>query len=136
VLINTTVMNYTKKSKTLVSSCIPQWAIGYDTPWRQVEAMLKMAADRTDGLLKDPPPLFLQRTLGDFAITYEVNAYCTDTSRILYYYSKLHENILDVFNEYDVQIMTPNYVLDPQAPKVVSKDNWKMPLPVNHRHNP
>jgi len=127
VLINSTVMNFTKKSKAPGIILHTTVGIGYDTPWRQVEAMLKMAADRTEGLLKDPPPFVLQRALGDFAITYEINVYCTDTSRILYFYSKLHENILDVFNEYDVQIMTPNYVLDPSAPKVVSKENWKMP---------
>ena len=33
----------------------------------------------------------------------------------------LHANIQDVFNEYGVQIMSPNYVIDPAAPKVVSK---------------
>jgi len=126
VLINSTVVNYTKKSKAPGVILHTTVGIGYDTPWRQVESMLKMAADRTEGLLKDPPPFVLQRALGDFAITYEINVYCTDTSRILYFYSKLHENILDVFNEYDVQIMTPNYVLDPSAPKVVSKENWKM----------
>jgi len=29
-----------------------------------------------------------------------------------------------VFNEYGVQIMSPNYVFDPSAPKVVPKQDW------------
>ena len=33
--------------------------IGYETPWRQVEAMLLMAAERTDGLLREPAPFVL-----------------------------------------------------------------------------
>ncbi len=32
--------------------------------------------------------------------------------------SDLHANILDVFNENHVQIMTPSYVADPEAPKI------------------
>jgi hypothetical protein len=36
----------------------------------------------------------------------------------------LHANIQDLFNEHGVQIMSPNYVFDPAAPKLVPKDKW------------
>ena len=36
----------------------------------------------------------------------------------------LHANIQDAFNEYGVQIMSPNYEADPSEPKVVPKDKW------------
>ena len=39
-------------------------------------------------------------------------------------YSALHRSILDVFNEYGVQIMTPAYEGDPEKPKVVAKTDW------------
>ena len=39
-------------------------------------------------------------------------------------YTALHRNILDVFNEHGVQIMTPAYEGDPEAPKVVPKEQW------------
>jgi hypothetical protein len=39
-------------------------------------------------------------------------------------YTELHRNILDVFNEYEVQIMTPYYRGDPEQPKVVPRDQW------------
>ena len=39
-------------------------------------------------------------------------------------YSALHDNILDVFNEYGVAIMTPSYMADPAEPKLVPKDQW------------
>jgi len=126
-LINTTVLNYSKKSQDPGVILHTTVGIGYETPWRQVDSMLKLAAERTEGLLKEPAPFVLKRALGDFAITYEINVYCNDPSRILHYYSLLHQNILDVFNEYNVQIMTPNYVLDPESPKVVAKANWNMP---------
>ena len=90
--------------------------------------MLMLAADRTVGLLKEPAPFVLKESLGDFAVNYEINAYCKDTSNILFIYNTLHQNILDVFNENDVQIMTPAYMKDPEIPKVVPKDKWDIPL--------
>jgi len=38
--------------------------------------------------------------------------------------SALHRNILDVFNEHGVQIMTPAYEGEPEQPKVVPKELW------------
>jgi small-conductance mechanosensitive channel len=102
-------------------------SIGYETPWRQVEAMLKQAADRTSGLLKKPKPFVLETALGDFGVSYELNAYCTDPTNIPQIYSALHRNILDVFNEYGVAIMTPSYVADPPEPKLVPHHQWYAP---------
>ncbi len=98
--------------------------IGYDTPWRQVEALLLMATERTDGLKKDAPPFVLQKSLGDFAVNYELNAYCDDEHRMPALYSALHANIQDVFNEHGVQIMSPAYEADPVAPKIVPPEKW------------
>jgi small-conductance mechanosensitive channel len=98
--------------------------IGYETPWRQVEAMLILAAERTPGLRKEPSPFVLQKTLGDFCVTYELNAHCDDAQAMARRYTDLHRNILDVFNEYGVQIMTPAYEGDPPQPKLVPKAQW------------
>ena len=99
-------------------------SINYSTPWRQVEAMLLEAAARTPGLLREPAPFVLQRALGDFAVTYELNAYCRTPDLMLPLYAEMHRHILDVFNEYGVQIMTPAYEGDPAEPKVVPKAEW------------
>jgi len=98
--------------------------IGYETPWRQVEAMLLLAAERTSGLSPERRPFVLERSLGDFAVIYELNVYCTDAQAMLDHYAELHRRILDVFNEYGVQIMTPAYVHDPEEPKLVPPRNW------------
>jgi hypothetical protein len=42
-------------------------------------------------------------------------------------YSNLHRNILDVFDEHGVQIMTPAYENDPAEPKIVPRDKWNPP---------
>jgi small-conductance mechanosensitive channel len=86
--------------------------------------MLLIAAEQTPGLLREPPPFVLQKSLDDYAVTYELNVYCNNPSAMYQLYTELHRNILDVFNEYNVQIMTPSYVADPREPKVVPRDQW------------
>ena len=98
--------------------------IGYDTPWRQVEALLLAAAGRTQEILRDPAPFVLQTALGDFYVHYELNAYTNLSARIDETYADLHRNILDSFNEFGVQITSPNYVLDPAQPKLVPREQW------------
>jgi small-conductance mechanosensitive channel len=101
--------------------------IGYATPWRQVEAMLLQAAARTPGVAREPGPFVLERELGAFAVTYELNVYCTDVQEMERHYAALHRNVLDVFNEYGVQIMTPAYERDPPAPQIVPRADWFTP---------
>lgn len=100
--------------------------IGYDTPWRQVEAMLLEAAKRTAGILQTPTPQVFQTALSDFYPEYRLVAQAIPSSprpraELL---SMLHANIQDVFNEYGVQIMSPHYLGDPQQEKWVPKDKW------------
>jgi small-conductance mechanosensitive channel len=128
VLLNSNIINYSKRATDLGLILHTTVGIGYETPWRLVDAMLKEAADRTEGLLKQPAPFVLKLSLDDFAVTYQINAYCSDASKMLSYYSLLHENILDLFNENNVQIMTPAYEGDPEIPKVVPKEEWNKPL--------
>ena len=98
--------------------------IGYDTPWRQVEAMLKEAAGRTPGLLGHPQPFVLSKDLGDFAVTYELNVYCDDPGSMGRTYSALHSSIMDVFNDHGVAIMTPTYMSEPPPSESVPRDEW------------
>ncbi|NNN26630.1 mechanosensitive ion channel [Pseudomonas nitroreducens] len=100
--------------------------IGYDTPWRQVEAMLIEAARRTDGILQIPAPQVFQTALSDFYPEYRLVAQAIPSEprpRALLL-SVLHANIQDVFNEYGVQIMSPHYLGDPQEAKWVPREHW------------
>ena len=65
-----------------------------------------------------------QLALGDFAVTYELNVYTDNAQTMSEIYTGLHRNVLDVFNEYGVQIMTPAYEGDPEVPKVVPRARW------------
>jgi small-conductance mechanosensitive channel len=123
-LLQQTVLNYSSLARERGLILHTEVGIGYETPWRQVEAMLLIAAGRAEGFLKDPAPFVRQRALGDFAVTYELNVYTKRVGEMIALYSELHRHILDVFNEYGVQIMTPAYEGDPATPKIVPKDQW------------
>lgn len=100
--------------------------IGYDTPWRQVEAMLIEAARRTPSILKDPTPKVFQTALSDFYPEYLLICQAAPADPIprAEVMSLLHANIQDVFNEYNVQIMSPHYLGDPEKEKLVPKEGW------------
>ena len=100
--------------------------IGYDTPWRQVEAMLLEAARRTDGILQKPEPIVFQTALSDFYPEYRLVAQAVPSQPLprALLLSMLHAHIQDVFNEYGVQIMSPHYLGDPQSDKLVPREHW------------
>jgi small-conductance mechanosensitive channel len=123
-ILNNEVVNYSSLAHSGGLILHTTVGIGYETPWRQVEAMLLMAAERTPGLMKEPPPFVRHEELGDFAVSYEINVYCDNAQAMGQIYTDLHRNILDIFNEYEVQIMTPAYEGDPEKPKVVPKGEW------------
>jgi len=108
--------------------------IGYDTPWRQVEAMLLEAAGRTPGILESPAPAVFQVALSDYYPEYRLVAQAVPSrprprAEVM---TMLHANIQDVFNEYGVQIMSPHYMADPRDAKVVKPDDW-FPAPVTKK---
>jgi small-conductance mechanosensitive channel len=98
--------------------------IGYDSPWRQIEAILLAAASRTQSVLQDPMPFVLILSMNSYDVTYEVNAYLKPGVRRYVGLHELNRNVLDAFNEFGVQIMTPSYVADPADAKVVPKEHW------------
>jgi small-conductance mechanosensitive channel len=127
LIINSEVVNYSslaRKGGLILHTTV---TIGYDTPWRQIHAMLLLAAERTAGLLKEPKPFVLQTALNDFYVSYELNAYTDRPLEMVKIYSDLHRNIQDTFNEYGVQIMSPHYLGDPAQAKVVPKEQWYQP---------
>jgi len=101
--------------------------IGYDTPWRQVHALLESAADRTEGVSKEQAPRVRQTALLDFYVEYTLLVCIANPSERVVTLDRLHANIQDAFNEHGVQIMSPNYEADPEGPKVVPRDRWFEP---------
>jgi small-conductance mechanosensitive channel len=121
-ILNSEIVSFSSLAKERGLILYTTVGIGYEVPWRQVEAMLFMAVECTPGLLKDPPPFVFHRKLGDFAVDHEINAYCRNAHEMMPLYTALHRSILDLFNEYGVQNMTPAYESDPKQLKVVLKE--------------
>ena len=139
-ILSSEVMNFSSLSVSRGLLLHTEVGIGYETPWRQVEAMLLNAAARTPGLGDKPAPFVSITRLGDFAVVYELNVPCGDITRIQGQYTALHQSVLDVFNEHGVQIMTPAYEGDPPEPKIVPPAFWYTapaapPVSTPQRHN-
>ncbi len=124
VLIGSSIRNYSRlagERGTLVSTKV---TIGYDTPWRQVHAMLIGAAEQTPGLRREPLPFVYQRALADFYVEYELFAYMDQPLNRVPVLSALHGNIQDQFNTHGVQIMSPHFVMQPRNNVVVPPEDW------------
>jgi small-conductance mechanosensitive channel len=100
--------------------------IGYDTPWRQVHAMLLEAAAQVPEILQDPKPTVLQIALSDFYVEYRLAGVLIPSraAKLPIIRSNLHASIQDTFNHYGVQIMSPHYLGDPETAKMVPETGW------------
>jgi small-conductance mechanosensitive channel len=131
-ILNSDVVNFTSKidgNGLLVHSTV---GIGYEEPQAKIEAMLIEAAIRTPNLKKRPLPFVLRTGLADYAVNYQINAYTTRGSIMPKIMSDLHSNIIDVFNENSVQIMTPSYIADTEIPKIPTQE-WDGELAVTKK---
>ena len=126
LVLNNVTQNYSKTVKGEGFIVNTKVTIGYDTPWRQVQEILILAAQRTPGIIGLPAPKVFQTALSDFYPEYVLvcQAIPSDAQLRAEVMSQLHANIQDVFNEYGVQIMSPNYLSDPEHEKLVPKSEW------------
>lgn len=130
VIVGNVTRNYSRLKDQGGLRVPAKLSIGYDVPWRQVRAMLQLAAERTSNVLRDPPPRILQTALLDHAVEYTMLVTIAEPTLRPLVLTELHANILDAFNEQGVQIMSPVYEADPAAPKVVAREDWfRTPAP-------
>ena len=118
LVLSSPIVNHTRLARSHGLILHTEVCIGYDVPWRQVEALLLEAARRTPGIADAPAPFVRQRKLGEFAPEYAVYVATNDETSMEDIYAALHANIQDVFAEQRIQIMTPNYEEDPASPKI------------------
>jgi len=124
LLMSSTTINYSRQSRQEGAIVATGVTIGYDAPWRQVHAMLQMAAGKTKGIRTSPAPFVLQKALSDFYVEYTLMFRIDRPEERYFILSELHGHVQDVFNEYGVQIMSPNFVMQPDKEVVVPKAQW------------
>jgi len=108
-VLGTSILNYTRASKSLGLILHTSVTIGYDAPWRQIHDLLIAAALATPGILKEPKPFVWQTALNDFYVTYEINAYTDSPRDMIDIYAALHARIQDEFYAAGVEIMSPHF---------------------------
>jgi small-conductance mechanosensitive channel len=127
IIASSVTRNFSRLAKSGGVFVPTKITIGYDTPWRQVHAMLLLAAERTEEVAKDPPPRVLQTGLMDFYVEYTLLVNIADPARRLAILSALNSQVQDIFNEFGVQIMSPHYEADPDSPKIAAREDWIRP---------
>ena len=83
-----------------------------------------VVAAATPGVLGSPSPLVVQRALSDFYVEYQLLFLPADQRQRPALLSALHRNIQDEFNRNGVQIMSPNFVAQPEQPVMVPPEQW------------
>ncbi len=109
LVLGTSILNYTRASKTLGLILHTSVTIGYDAPWRQIHDLLISAALATPGIVPEPRPFVWQTALNDFYVTYEINAYTRSPREMIDIYAALHARIQDEFYAAGVEIMSPHF---------------------------
>ncbi len=135
VVVSTRTTNYSRNANAEGVYAATKVTIGYDAPWRQVKALLLLAAERTPGIRTNPQPVVRQTALEDFYVEYTLLVSLEDQASRAPTLDALHGNIQDAFNEHGVQIMSPHYEADPEGPKIAPRERWfaKPALPSDDR---
>ncbi|MFD1293004.1 mechanosensitive ion channel family protein [Lutibacter holmesii] len=132
-----TIINYSNNEgrSIIVHTTI---TLGYDLPWQKVHKLLIEAANKTTFVEKTPEPFILQKSLDDYYVSYELNAHTFESKKIPFIYSEIHKNILDIFNDAGIEILSPAYMaardgsLTTVPSKLKSEDKTPLDKIVDH----
>jgi small-conductance mechanosensitive channel len=124
IVVAATIKNFTRTGGEASLFVYTSVTIGYDTPWRQVQGLLLLAAERTQGIRAEPAPFVLKTALSDFYIEYQLNVAAADPRERIRLLDRLHAAVIDAFNEFGVQITSPHYMNDLPRPAVVPREHW------------
>jgi len=116
VMTSDKLVNYSKLGDEHGALLSVSIQIGYDVPWRRVEALLLEAAAKTEGVRQDPAPSVLRWELSDFSVLYQLHIRLVNAEYRATVRSALNSNILDAFMTAQVQIMTPHFEGQPDKP--------------------
>lgn len=130
ILTGTSVSNFSRFDPDIGPVIATAVTIGYDTPWRQVHALLTLAASRTAGVVPEAKPEILQTALSDFYVEYQLRCRIERVEERVRVLSVLHAQIQDAFNEFGVQIMSPHFEAQP-AQNVLVPPEKRAPAPAS-----
>ena len=114
--------NYSHSARTYGLILHTKLTFGYNTPWRKIHELLLEAAKRTPDVLDNPKPFVLQTALDDFYAEYQLNVYICNADKMPRIYTAMYQNVMDVFNEAGIEIMSPHYQAHRDGSRVAMPD--------------
>ena len=109
MIMSNHIVNYSTHAKKSGVFLHMEVTIGYDVPWRKVHELLINATKTVESIEDSSHSFVLQKSLGDFNVTYELNVLTKHPRRTPHIYSQLNQSVQDVFNEAGVEILSPAY---------------------------
>ena len=103
------IRNFSALKEVLIYVSI---SLGYDIDKDQAQKILIESAEKTSGFLTSPgkKPFVLLRELGNYTITYEINAYTDQPNKLINIKSDLMNNILSDFKKSNLEILSPSHI--------------------------
>lgn len=102
------VVNYSDAAKRGALVLRTEVGLGYQVHWRKIEDLLKAAAIQTPGILPEPPPFVWPKSLGDYAVVYELHAHTDRADVMSGTNAALKRSVLDTLHDAGIEIMTPD----------------------------
>jgi len=118
------IVNYSTHAKKQGVFLHIDVTIGYDVPWRQVHELLIKATETVDSIEDSSRSYVLQKNLGDFSVSYELNVLTKHPRQTQTIYSQLNQSVQDVFNEAGVEILSPTYAAVRDGNHIVVPDEY------------
>ena len=109
-VISNHLTNFTANSKGDGLILHTDMTLGYGVELEEATSLLIKAANMTHLVQKTPKPFVLQTSLDESYVTYELNVYTKQASKMAAIYSELNMNLLQVFNDANIEILSPKYV--------------------------
>jgi len=109
MVMNKEIRNFSALKEVLIYVSV---TLGYDVDKDEAQRLLIESAQKTKGIVtaSGRAPFVLLRDLGNYSITYEINAYTDQPNNLVHIKSDLINNILDDFKRSGVEIMSPTHV--------------------------
>jgi small-conductance mechanosensitive channel len=103
------IQNYSALKEVLIYVPV---TLGYDIDKDEAVELLVGSAKRTNFIMQNEgrAPFVLFRDLGNYSITYEINAYTDKPNLLIEIKSELINNILTDFKQAGVEIMSPTHI--------------------------
>ncbi len=108
-VMNKEIRNFSALKEVLLYVSV---TLGYDVDKDKAQQILIDSALKTKGIINtnEKKPFVLLRDLGNYSVTYEINAYTDQPNNLINIKSELINNILTEFRRNGVEIMSPTHV--------------------------